>query len=331
MGTRALGILRRLPGVGAEPARKGRLQIGDRTFPIRVEAKARLDAAQAWRFVHREEKSLAPPLLVVAQLATREARRILTDHGIGVADGQGNAHLEWPGVLIHVDAARDGRVAEPSGRPRLAGKAGVAAQAILLNPDRPWSVGDLAREAGISVGLAHRVLARLQTDRVMAAKGRGPKTARTVIDLKALLDLWAEEAVDRGVVRTPAYVLARTPRELLGRTERGLEAAGIRHAATGAAAATLLAPFVTAVPVTELWVSAAVPAEEIAAAAGGEVVEAGNNVLLLQGEDDTPLAFARKVDDVWLANDFRIYRDLLRDPRRGREQAERFREKVIRF
>jgi hypothetical protein len=43
------------------------------------------------------------------------------------------------------------------------------------------------------------------------------------------------------------------------------------------------------------------------------------------------LAFARKVDAIWVANDFRIYRDLLRDPRRGREQAERFREEVIGF
>jgi len=269
---------------------------------------------------------------VVAHQATKEARRILTDHGIGVADGQGNAHLELPGVLIHVEAAPDGgRRPQPAGQPRLAGKAGVAAQALLLHHDRAWGVNDLAKEAGISVGLAHRVLARLQTERVMAAKGRGPKTARTVADPKALLDLWAEEATDRGVVRTAAYVLARTSRELLDRLERGLDEHGIRHAATGAAAATLLAPFVTAVPVTELWVSAAVPAEEIAVAARGEIVEGGNNVLLLQAIDDTPLAFAREVEGLWVANDFRIYRDLLGDPRRGREQAERFREEVIQF
>jgi hypothetical protein len=60
-------------------------------------------------------------------------------------------------------------------------------------------------------------------------------------------------------------------------------------------------------------------------------VENGNNVLLLQASDDTPLVFARKVEELWVANDFRIYRDLLHGPRRGREQAERFREEVIRF
>ncbi len=332
VGARALRILRGLPGVGAEHAQRGRLSVGGQTLPVAVESKARVDAAQAWRIVHRLEASPAPHLLVVAQESTKEARRILADHRIGVADGHGNAHVEFPGVLIHVETGRDGgRRPTPAGQPRLAGKAGVGAQALLLHPDRRWGVNDLAREAGISVGLAHRVLSRLEAERVLAAKGRGPRRARTVADPRALLDLWAEEAEDRRVVRTLVYVLARNPRELLDRLSGGLEEHGIRYAVTGAAAASLLAPFVTAVPLTELWLGAAVPPEEAAVAAGGEIVESGNNVVLLQAADDTPLAYARKVDGAWVANDFRIYRDLLRDPRRGREQAGRFREEVIRF
>ena len=103
-----------------------------------------------------------------------------------------------------------------------------------------------------------------------------------------------------------------------------------RHQITpGNTTVLLLAPFVTAVPIIELWVSAAMPAQEIAADGGGEIVEGGSNVLLLQAGDDTPLAFAREVEGLRLANDFRIYRDLLPDPRRGRERAERFREEVI--
>jgi hypothetical protein len=144
VGARALRILRGLPGVGAKHAQRGELHIGDRTLPIRVEAKTRLDAAQAWRIVHRLEASMAPPVLVVAQETSKEARRILTDHGIGVADGLGNAHIEFPGVLIHVETARDGgRLPRPAGQPRLAGKAGVAAQALLLDPGRAWGVNDL--------------------------------------------------------------------------------------------------------------------------------------------------------------------------------------------
>jgi hypothetical protein len=332
VGARVLRILGALPGVSAARGPTGRLRVGSGSSPLRVEPKSRLDAAQAWRIVHREEASVASPLLVVAQHSTREARRILTDHGIGVADGQGNAHLELPGVLIHVEATGDrGRRPQPAGQPRLGGKAGLAVQVLLLHPARGWGVNDLAKESGISAGLAHRVLARLEAERVVVSQGRGPKKVREVADPRALLDLWAEEAEDRAIVRTPAYVLARTPRELLERVSGALDGEGIPHAATGAAAASLLAPFVTAVPVSELWLSSSVPPDEALAAAGGEVVEGGDNMAILQAADDTPLAFARRVDGVWVANPFRIYRDLLRDPRRGREQAQRFREEVIRF
>lgn len=334
IGARWLRILRSLPGIAAEHAPTARLSIGDRVVPILVEPKRRVGAAQAWHLVHRREALPLPHVLVVAEQMTAEARRILTEHGIGAADGRGNVHLELPGVLLHVEAAGAGEGTMRGAmapKPRLAGKAGVVAQALLLEPERAWGVEELARQAGVSLGLAHRVLLRLEAERVVLSKGRGPRRTREVTDPGALLDLWAEEARDRGVVRTPAYVLARTPRDLLERVSRALGGMDIPHAATGAAAASLLAPFVTAVPVSELWLGSSVAPDEAVGAAGGEVVEDGNNVALLQAADDTPLAFARQVDGAWVANPFRVYLDLLRDPRRGREQAQRFREEVIGF
>jgi hypothetical protein len=41
--------------------------------------------------------------------------------------------------------------------------------------------------------------------------------------------------------------------------------------------------------------------------------------------------FRERHDGSWLADIFRIYIDLRADPRRGREQADRLREEVIRF
>jgi hypothetical protein len=37
------------------------------------------------------------------------------------------------------------------------------------------------------------------------------------------------------------------------------------------------------------------------------------------------------VNDVWVANPFRLFVDLRRDPRRGREQADHLREETIGF
>jgi hypothetical protein len=46
---------------------------------------------------------------------------------------------------------------------------------------------------------------------------------------------------------------------------------------------------------------------------------------------NAPLAFRRKVDDVWTVDPFRLFFDLRQDPRRGREQADRLRKEVIGF
>ena len=90
---------------------------------------------------------------------------------------------------------------------------------------------------------------------------------------------------------------------------------------TGAAAASLIAPFVTAVSVAEVWVTARAARGSLADAAGGELADSGYNVVFLQANDDTPLAFRDKTAGLWLVNRFRLYAELRRDPRRGQEQA----------
>jgi len=107
--------------------------------------------------------------------------------------------------------------------------------------------------------------------------------------------------------------------------------AGIDHALTGPAAASLVAPFITAVPVAEVWVTATAAPEELYDGAQADPVTDGQNVVFLQAKDDTPLAFREKKKGLWLANRFRLYADLRRDPRRGREQAEDLRREVIGF
>jgi hypothetical protein len=57
----------------------------------------------------------------------------------------------------------------------------------------------------------------------------------------------------------------------------------------------------------------------------------GHNVEFLQAKDDTPLAFREQAAGVWVASRFRVYADLRRDPRRGREQADHLRQEVIGF
>lgn len=266
-------------------------------------------------------------MLVIAGETTADAREILEQQGVGVVDGLGNAHIELPGLLIHQAGRRPKQQARPT---RLEGKAGVGAQVLLVHPERGWQVRGLAEVAGLSLGLAHRVLARLEAEGLVVAEGAGRNRIRRVADPTALLDLWAEENSYRPV-RTPAYLLAQGHRRLIGELGRGLERRGIEYALTGAAAASLVAPFITAVPVTEVWVMATAATADLVDAVGAESVADGHNVVFLQARDDTPLTFREHAAGVWVASRFRLYADLRRDPRRGRQQADHLRQEVIGF
>jgi hypothetical protein len=206
----------------------------------------------------------------------------------------------------------------------------MVAQALLLHPEYEWHVGDLAAEAQVSAGLAHRVITRLERERIIAAEGTGPMRVRRLTNPTALLDLWAEENADR-TTRTAAYLLAQTPRQLIQELGGTLGRNRIDYALTGAAAGSLVAPFITAITVAEVWAQAAAAPEQLCDAVGADPVTEGQNVVFLQARDDAPLAFREQVGALWTVNRFRLYAELRHDPRRGREQAEHLRREVIGF
>jgi hypothetical protein len=334
----ALRILRDIPGltVDAEPHLGDHrpdaiLRFADRQATVAVEIKQRANAATAWQLVHYAELYPDTPMLLIAGETTADARQILRERGIAFVDGLQNAHIELPGLMFHIEGhGQQRRPAGPAPPTRLRGKAGVAAQALLLQPERDWAVRDLAQDAGIAPSLAHRLLTRLETEGVVTSDGSGPRRVRRVSNPAALLDLWTEEQADRPT-RTPGYLLAQSPRRLIDRLGATLETADVDYALTGAAGASLIAPFVTAIPVTDVWVAATAAPEDLHAAVGTNPVTEGHNVVFLQAKDDTPLVFRQRVQDAWVANQFRLYADLRSDPRRGQEQANHLREEVIGF
>jgi hypothetical protein len=303
------------------------IRVGGCEAPVIIEAKRYVNAATARQLAHTQTgRDL--PVIVVAESTTADAREVLVQHGIGLIDGLGNAHLELPGLLLHV--AEPGAHARGAPRPtRLTGKAGVVAQAMLLDQDASWHVQDLADAASVSPALAHRVLARLDAENLTEIAGAGPRRTRRLNDPSALLDLWAEEMTDRRVHRHNMFRLARSADRLLTETAAALHDAQIDYAATGAGVAARIAPFITAVPITEIWITAIADAPAVAAAIDAEPVTTGHNLVLRQAEHDTPLAFRRDQDGLTIVNPFRLYYDLRQDPRRGREQADRLRQEVL--
>ncbi|MGH2710984.1 MAG: hypothetical protein ACRDH9_07270, partial [Actinomycetota bacterium] len=93
----------------------------------------------------------------------------------------------------------------------------------------------------------------------------GGRRFRRITNPTALLDLWAEETADRPT-RPLAHLLAQNSQPLVRELGAGPcppRAAGIDRALTGAAAGSLVAPFITAVPVVEVWVASSAAPEEL--------------------------------------------------------------------
>lgn len=329
----ALRIVAELPSVVTRRAPDAQLRVGSRAFKLNVEYKRRIGPAEAWQIArvlgqNRGARRIA--VLAVADRTTASARHILASHGIGYVDAAGNAHLDLPGIYLHIEKPETRSETREKGAPiRLAGRAGVVAQALLLDPAREWRVTNLATHAEASVGLVHRVLTRLQEIAIIDSRGEKRASARVLINPPALLDLWTEENRDRGVHQLGAYVLPPRSGDIVQVLEERLHRGDFAHALTGAAAAARLAPLLTTAPAVTYWIDSGEPLTTVVAALEAEVVESGANVVLMQARDDAPLAFMDERDGVLYANIFRIYHDARRDPKRGLEQAEHLRREVI--
>ncbi|MES2209271.1 MAG: hypothetical protein V4515_03700 [Chloroflexota bacterium] len=328
----ALSAIRAQPGFDAATRPDAEISIEGRPRPIVLETKRRVDAANAHAIVALARRTpKGRDFILVAEHTSEGARQILEANGVAYLDGLGNASIRLPGVFVRTGSfgAAAVIVDREHVKARLAGKAGLIAQALLLDRDRSWRVADIAAEAGVSSGLAHRVLARLETAAILAAEGTGPRKVRRIANPGALLDLWSEEEKERGARRTAAFVLTRPGARTAALLSERLVGAGIPHAITGIAAAAILAPALTSVPVTQVRVTAGISASDALHALEARQTDEGSNLVIVQGADDAELRFRRVVGGIWLAADTRIYLDSLRDPRRGKEQAQFFRESVL--
>lgn len=330
---RAIHILRGIPELevaitpDTDPRSDALVQYAGIESPVALEFKTRVSGATAHLAVHQAQR-LDMPLVVVAAETTTRAREILSDAGVGLVDGLGNVGLDLPGLVMRI--AGTGRVARSVGPTRLSGKSGLVVQTLLLDIERSWNVSDLGKACGVSAGLVHRVLQRLEDEGAVEATGAGPTKTRRLSNPAALLDLWAEEHRDRPS-RLAAFMLAPTTDQLVGLLCNGLAAFGIEYALTGVAAADRLAPLLTNIAVTEVWLDSRADVPDLCARLGATPVESGANVVFLQERDNGPLAFRVREEGVWRTNLFRLYLDALQDPRRGVEQSAHLRREVIGF
>lgn len=268
----------------------------------------------------------AGEVLVASNLGPR-LRSQLARKGQSYADTH-VLHLVGNNALVHLE--RVGLPEDDVDRPRRATRplppSGVrAVQAMLGRADSTWTVRRLAIEADLSVGQAHQILAILQQADLVRTEGAGAKASQRVLDRGRLLDWLAQQpAARRSPLQWATHVYGRNGREVLTHAAQGLERAHCEYAVTGMAAAVLVGLGPTDLATVHVWVDPKRDLASVAADAGMKRTPRGANVVLWSDADRSGEPAPEPIDGTAVAQDTRVYLDLLGLPR-GPEVAETYR------
>lgn len=126
--------------------------------------------------------------VLIAPYFSEVARDLCRDAGVGYFDLAGNAGLETRRAFLEISEKANANVRQRHVRAPFDGKAERLVRAMLLQPEKRWRMRELARRAGISLGLASMVTSAL-VDAGSVSKGR---SGTDVYDPAALLEAWAE-------------------------------------------------------------------------------------------------------------------------------------------
>jgi hypothetical protein len=304
-----------------------RLTVQENAVSVPVAGRRRRWSIASWPEVPASKLG-TEDVLVASSLGPR-LRSQMARKGQSFADRHA-LHLVGDNALIHLERVGlpDDKVDQPRRATRPLPPSGVRAVQVILGPDAAdstWTVRQLADKVDLSVGQAQQILAILQQADLVVPHGSGTSASRRVPDRGALLDWLAEQpAARRSPLQWAANVYGRNGREVLTRAAQGLDKAHCGYAVTGMAAATLAGLGPTELTTVHLWVDPTKDLATVAMEAGMKRTNRGANVVLWSDANRSGEPGTQQIDGIWVAQDPRVYLDLLRLPR-GEEIAETYR------
>ncbi len=291
---------------------------GERTTAC-VEFKARAEPAEVVRLVPWLNRCGAAVL--VAPVIGARARGILADAGISWIEPDGDCRI-IVGSLFIERLGRKGarRDADTPGTRYVADAFSGAALRIvrwlLIEPDRPWTLADMATRTGLTHGFVSRTFKTLARDAYLD-RARG---ASRLGDRDALLKAWAAAPAPGDAVLERVATIGG-PDTILRAIAALVDPP--QYAITAEAAADRLAPF-TRFARVELYVTDAAPWDE---ALQLTPVARGGNVILIRPTDSGALDGSFERDGVTLASRPQVFVDLVRRGGAAAEAAAFMRER----
>lgn len=265
------------------------------------------------------------PDVVVARVMSPGARDALAAAGMGWVDETGAAEIALAGLVV----SRSGLV-HVGARPARWTRGVLAVAEALLCGTSP-TVSATTAATGLSqgtCGAALRALAELGLLASDAARGR--RSARRLTNPDALLDAYTPAAAALAPVLSLAMgVTWQDPIDGLARVGDTLDGIQVSWAATGFAAASVLAPLLTTVSSAELYVEADTMGQldRLGRDLGLRPI-AGGRLTLRPFPTRTSDQLAIRIEGVRVVPWPRLYADLVPQGVRGEEVAEHVRDTI---
>ncbi len=266
------------------------------------------------------------PNIIVARQMSPGARKALSEAGIGWVDETGAAEIAIGSIIV----SRTGTSPEQVDRPKRWTPAVMAIAEAVLCDVKP-TISDTQAATGLSTGSCTNALRFLSDQRLLEADAqRGRRSARRIADADKLLKAYATavEALPPPL-ELQVGVTWRDP--VTGIVEAGKKwrKANVAWATTGAAAASVIAPYLTTVTHAAVYVDVdtIVGLESIAIDAGLRPIE-GGRLTLKPFPTVAVQALAQMTRGLQVAPWPRIYVDLRNEGVRGEDAAEHLLEVI---
>lgn len=265
----------------------------------------------------------AVPVIVVPFMA-EGGKKLCEDSKISWFDLSGNAHIEAPGLRIHVEGKPN--VFKRRGRPStvFAPKSSRIVRILLLESRSGFSQRELARKTGLDEGFTSRIVRKLEAEQMVKRDSSG---AVRVVDAGAVLDAWREtyEFSKHHVVA--GHASARSGDDLLTNVGAALHAKKLDYAATGLAGAWLLTKFAN-FRLTTIFVPEK-PPETLLRTIGFRPEERGANLWFVIPNDEGVFTGVSDREGVRCVHPVQAYLDLKGHPERSVEAAEELRKRLL--
>ena len=259
--------------------------------------------------------------IFVAPFVSEKTGQLLRESGIGFVDFAGNCYISFEGVHIQKEGKKNPFLTKRKFKSLFKLKASRILRVLLSDPNRPWKLEQLAKEAQVSTGHVYNNKEELLDREWAHFDNKGLK----LDEPESLLQEWCNEYQAEEKPCTNFYSLL-APSELETRIKMSCNDLKVRYALSGLAGAFRLAPFVRYRRVT-FYLEDKI--DELAKIMDLKSVTSGENVTVITPLDDGVFYNLDRIGEMPVVSPIQLYLDLNVLGDRGKEAANFIFKQVI--